>query len=162
MTCDDPDDLFRKMFDLDYYSWFRFDLIEEIADTFCDEDAYVRTKLSDYKTHRREFCQNRLCHFPQPLSGLGGYRDAEPYVFKVDREWETMRLSHLDIVTSSICNVLKLQRLALFLQSIHVANGRVQLTYGIPQHVAAADIVFPLSKDQEKALEKNGIRFSGR
>ena len=156
-NCKDIDDVFRKL--PGYYSWFNYDLIEGIIDAFCDKNADLKTRLSNYQINMRKYCKNRLYRFPHSLNGFGEHRDdTESCVFKIDKEWEEMRFSDIDTVTEIICDVLELEKVAVHLRS--ASNGCVQLTYDIPQHVAGT--VFPLTKDRKRALEKHGIRFNGK
>ena len=154
IVCVKVNDVFGML--KDYYSWFNFDLIEDIVNAFCIEDTHVKANLSSYKAHMRQYCKNLLCRFPDSLNGFGKHRDnAKSCVFKTDEQWTTMRLRDLKSVKQTICDILKLRRVALFLQA---ASGVcVELTFDIPQHVAA--IVFPLSEDQIEALKEHGIQY---
>ena len=150
----DIDNVFREL--KDYYSWFNYDLIGGIIDAFCDKDDDLKMELSDYKENMKQYCENRLCQFPDSLNGFGEHRDNnKPYIFKIDKEWSLMRLSELDAIKSIICDVLKLKRVALFLRSVE--NGCVEVTFGVPEPVA--DIVFPPSRDQVDTFKKHGIQY---
>ena len=146
----DIDNLFRKL--KHYYSWFNFDLVEGIIEEFCKDDDDVNAKLSEYKEHLRKYCENRLCEFSNRLEDRD---DVELCLFKIDKEWRTMRFSELEMIKAIICDILKLNPVVLVLQA--VGKGCVELTFSIPKDVVA--LVFPLSDAQIEKLEKQGIRF---
>ena len=139
-----------------YYSWFNFDLIEDIIKEFCKKDDDVKEKLTKYKKKMKKYCKNRLCQFPNTRDRFGEYNvNTKLCVFKIDKKWSTMRFSELNIIKSIICDVLKLKQVVLFLQA--VGKGCVELTFSIPKRVA--ELVFPPLSAQVEELEKQGIRF---
>ena len=146
----DIDNVFRKL--KHYYSWFNFDLVEGIIKKFCKDDDDVKTKLSKYKEQLKMYCENRLCEFSNCLEDRD---DVELRVFKIDKEWRTMRFSELETIETIICNILKLNRVALVLQA--VGKGCVELMFSIPKQVV--ELVFPLSVAKVKELEKQGVHF---
>ena len=146
----DIDNVFREL--KHYYSWFNYDLIEGIIEEFCKEDDDVKKKLSEYEENLRKYCENRLCKFSSCLEDRD---DAKLRVFKIDKEWRTMRFSELGTIETIICKILELNRVVLVLQA--VGNGCVELTFSIPKDVVA--LVFPLSDAQVEKLERQGIRF---
>ena len=150
----DVDDIFRIL--KDYYSWFNFDLIEDIIKGLCSNDVVLKRELCDYKDRMKQYCKNRVFEVSDLPNAFGEHRhDAKPCVFKIDEEWETMRFSELETIKTIICDVLRLRGVALFLRT--VSNGCVELTFDIPEHVA--NVVFPLSKDQVGALKAHGIQY---
>ena len=147
----DIDNVFREL--KHYYSWFNFDLVEGIIDEFCKDDDDVNAKLSEYKEQMRKYCENRLCEFSNCLEDRDDYKLC---VFKIDKEWRTMRFSELETIETIICNILKLNRVTLVLQA--VGKGCVELTFSIPKQVV--EVVFPsVSVAEVEELEKQGIRF---
>ena len=150
----DVDDIFRIL--KDYYSWFNFDLIEDIIKGLCSNNVALKRDLSDYKDSMKQYCKNRLFEVSDSPNVFGEHRgDARPCIFKIDEEWETMRFSELKTIKTIICDILRLKGVALFLRT--VSNGCVELMFDIPKHVA--DFVFPLSKDQVGALKAHGIQY---
>ena len=148
-TCSDIDDIFSKL--EGYYSWFNFDLIEVIVATFCEE---VNQKLSRYKANLKKYCRNRLCLLPDLLIG----EHSENFtlcIFKVDKEWEMIRVSEVQIVMSIICEILEIDPIAFLFRA--ACNGCIELTIDIPKHIAAA--VLPPSPVQAEALKEHGIQY---
>ena len=134
-----------------FYSWLDFDLVKDIIQEFCEEDKNVNVKLSEYKEYLRKYCENRLCEIST------NQKDKKPKcVFKIDKEWETLRFSDLEIIKEKICVILKLNRYVLALKA--VSKGCVELTYSIPKQVM--EFVFPLSVAQVEELDRQGIRLS--
>ena len=104
----------------------------------------------------KKYCKNRLCQFPNTQDGFGKCEvNTKLCVFKIDKQWSTMRFSELDRIEEIICDVLKLKQVALRLQA--VGKGCVELTFSIPKRVA--ELVFPPSSGQVEELEKQGIHF---
>ena len=94
-----------------------------------------------------KYCENRLCEFS---SCLEHGDNVQLCVFKIDKEWRTMRFSELEMIKTIICDVQKLNLVALVLQA--VSNGCVELTFSIPKNVVA--LVFPLSVTQVEEMRK--------
>ena len=158
--CGDIDDVFTKL--NGHYSWFNLDLIECIIKEFCDENYIVKKKLSGYKARMRQFCESKLCRFPDPCNEFGEYRDdTKSCEFKVDEQWSNMKLGDLEPLKTIFCNVLKLKRLALGLHAVRrCSNGCVKIMHDISEHIA--NFVFPLSKEQVEKLKKHGIEYCKR
>ena len=152
--CHDIEDVLKSL--KGYYSWFNFCLIKDIAKTFCEHDDEVTKQIKTYKDYMKIYCQKRLCKLPEDSLPLT--KDTEIRVFKIDKEWNTMRISQIKPVKRIICRVLKLKKVTLRLRS--ASNGCVELTFDIPQHIA--DIVFPLSACQVSELNENGIQYCGK
>ena len=155
-TCNDISDIFTKL--EGYYSWFNFELIEEIIAVFCEKDGEVNAKLSKYKDCFKEYCENRLCQFPDPSNGFSKSRDDSVCVFKIDRNWEAIRISEVNTIKTIICKVLDIKNITLTLRTIN--NGCIELTFNIQEHITKA--IFPPSIAQIKALKEHGVNFHGK
>ena len=137
-----------------FYSWFNHNLIKEIIETFCKNDKAVGQMMDEYSCRFKNYCKNRLCRVQR--NGFNFlHKDRTPVIFKIDREWQVMRISTIDTITAIIRHVLKVKRSTICLRS--ASNGCVELTYDIPDQVA--DMVFPLPRDQVDALEKHKIYY---
>ena len=140
-----------------YYSWFNYQLIKDIAKVLCGDSKIVKDELKKNEVRFRKYCDKRLSdYFPDETHTCG--LDIEFHVFKIDENWDTMLICQLKPVIKIIRHVLNLRKVALCLRS--AKNGCVELTFGIPKHVA--DAVFPLSKDQESKLKDHCIHYSGK
>ena len=152
--CKDVDDLFTIL-EQGYYSWFNFELIEEIVNAFCYEDATVCSELARYQLLVREHCEITLSE-----NEFGVLRDGTvSCVFKINKQQDTISFITLTVIKQTICEILKLTRVALFLQSAR-SKDCIELMYDLPVHVAQA--LFPLSQHQLEALEKQDIFYCGK
>ncbi len=137
-----------------YYSWFNYQLIELLINAFCmkDEDVMYRSKV--YKSKMEEYCKHRLCRVPA-ANGFGkGMKGSKQFSFKIDQEWNKIRINQITFATAFIAKTLKLKRVALYLRTTR--NGCVELTYDIPVRVMAA--ILPVSIDTLSMLQKHKIK----
>ena len=152
--CHDIEDVLKML--KGYYSWFNFHLIKDIAKMFCKHDDEITKQIKIYKGCMKNYCQKRLYKLPRDTLPLT--KDAEICVFKIDEEWNTMRISQIKPVKSIICSILNLKKVTLRFRS--ASTGCVELTFDIPQHIA--EIVFPLSACQVNELKENYIQYRGK
>ena len=143
--CHNINDIFTEI--KGYYSWFNYFLIQKIIKTFCRHDNDINQMIEDYKHKMKRYSKNRVCRVSQ--NGFNFLRkDRLPIVFKIDKKWDTMRVSAINTITATIRQVLNLRESTICLRT--VSNGCVELTYDLPEHVA--DIVFPLPEAQMTTL----------
>ena len=149
--CSTIEDVFMRL--KGYYSWFNYQLIKDIANVFCEDDVQLKKEFKKYKSHLSKYCEKRLHYFPEETEPPTV--DTQIYIFKIEQEWRTMTLSQVKIVKKIICQILKLQKVALRLRSVR--NGCVEMTFDIPTHLA--EVVFPLSEEKVRVLKKHKIRY---
>ena len=77
-------------------------------------------------------------------------KNFKPVVFKIDEEWEEMRIETINTTTVLISQILKLNAEALCLRTVN--SGCVEVTYEIPEHVPIS-----LTRSQQIELEEHGI-----
>ena len=135
-----------------YYSWFNYLLFEKIIKTFCKHDEDITERLKEYLRELEGYCKNRLCKVPQNGFNFSRRKNSKQIVFKIDEEWEEMRIETINTTTVLIAKILKLNRVLLCLRTVN--NGCVELTYDIPEHVTIS-----LTKSQQVALQEHGIRY---
>ena len=135
-----------------YYSWFNYLLFEKIIKTFCKHDEDITERLMEYLRELEGYCKNRLCKVPQNGFNFSRRKNSKQIVFKIDEEWEEMRIETINTTTVLIAKILKLNRVLLCLRTVN--NGCVELTYDTPEHVTIS-----LTKSQQVALQEHGIRY---
>ena len=157
----------------DYYSWFNYDLIENLIETFCAESEDVKKALQEFKknfskySERRVFVivpraessdtesgvRDRIVHFSE--CGTDRKRDVKKFIMKVDKRWNTITVKMLRRIRKTVAGILKVKKHTLHLQSVE--DGCFQMTFLIPEFVAAT--VFPLQfpTEQEPALLEAGV-----
>ena len=157
----------------DYYSWFNYDLIENLIETFCAKSEDVKEALQEFKKNfskyskRRVFVivpraessdtesgvRDRIVHFSK--WGTDRKRDVKKFIMKVDKRWNMITVKMLRHIRKTVAGILKVKKHTLHLQSVE--DGCFQMTFLIPEFVAAT--VFPLQfpTEQEPALLEAGV-----
>ena len=134
----------------DYWSWYNYYLLEEIINTFGDEDDQRR--LDDYKEQFSTFAHNRIVEFSQhPMTfgdAVGDGNARVPLLFKVDRDWDDVHINQLAEIHGNLADILEVHPHTLYLASIR--KGCILMKFLVPSSVAQA--VFPLSASQKQAL----------
>ncbi len=141
------------------YSWINVALIESIIDAFLNNDEGIQALWASYQSHYKEYCTERVCKIPMPLNGSRFLprllQKSTTIAFKIDCEWDNIRLDRLNSIRASIQRLLDLQPYTLYLRS--VKQGCVELVFEVPQHVA--DVIFPPTEEQLLALEEHHIKY---
>ena len=133
----------------DYWSWYNHYLVEEIVNTFGDQDDQRR--LDDFKENFSTFAQNRIGEFSQhemSLGAAGGDKKRRPLLFKVDKIWDNIHINQLPDIHQNLASILGVNPHTLYFASIR--QGCILMEFLIPSSVAQA--VFPLSSSQKEAL----------
>ncbi len=147
-----------------YYSWINYRMIENIIQEFCHSDIDIPKALETYKEFFKMYCEERKVKGP-PMPPLNGCRLQllppsyfKKVNFKIDGAWDYIRYENIDLCRTIITQVLDVVPDTLYLTTVE--KGCVQLTFEISTHVA--DVLFPLTDEQNQDLEDNGIRYFGK
>ena len=140
----------------DYYSWFNHSLIENIINTFCMKSQHVIDRLQVFRMNFSEYSKQRVSECV-PSNGFGHGRgsDVKKLVLKVDKKWSIARVEQMTRIRNIVAKILKVKKHTLYLRAVE--NGCFQMTFIIPEFVAAT--IFPLQfpTEQEAALSKVGV-----
>ena len=134
----------------DYLSFFHYEMIEHIIDDF--GTSADKTQLKSYKSKLDEYCTHRLFECP-PQYGYSCKSQHASIAVKLDEDLEVFTVKQLKQFWSRLARHLQLSEYALRLVSVE--EGCMQLLFQIPSF--AAPLVFPLSPEQETALEEDNI-----
>ena len=126
--------------------------LRKFIKTFCKHDDDVTERLKEYLRELEGYCKNRLCKVPQNGFNSSRRKNSKLVVFKIDKEWEEMRIETINTTTVLIAKILKLNRVLLCLRTVN--NGCVELAYDIPEHVTVS-----LTESQQVTLQEHGIRY---
>ena len=139
-----------------YCSWFNHLLVENIIKTFCEDDDKLSHKWEKFKEKRAEYCESRLCQCPLDQFGEDyPHADTTPVVMKIDKKWNIVKVSQLDVILDTVAQILKIKPHNLYLRA--VKNGCIELTFYIPSFIAIRCL--PPSTEQITALQNEGISF---
>ena len=133
-----------------FYSFFGYNLIEEIIATFGTDDD--KRRLAEYEPRFTEFCKRRVYECPIEAFGRKS-KDDFLLVVKLKDELEKYTLQAVSAFRSTLCEVFGLPDGVL--QFIGAEEGCVEL------HFAAASslesVIFPLSGRQRERLRGEGV-----
>ena len=139
-----------------YTSWFNHLLIENLIETFFNDNHIIRTKLQDFRDHFKEYCQSRLSKCPQEGWGSLFQRNASKLIIKVDREWTVAKVGQIPYIRDTIAKILGLQKQTLYLRTVR--NGCIELIFLVPKFVADAAFPFSVEPDETaNALSRAGV-----
>ena len=131
----------------DGYSFFNYGLIEDIIMELGSTDD--EKMLQKYKEHLKVYCERSIFEIPHSYGPPG---DCLVFMNGND-EFEKYTVNEVDRFIFKLTEIFNITRHTLRLVSIK--KGSIQLTFHIPDFVAK--VIFPLSRDQERALEGEGI-----
>ena len=134
-----------------YCSWFNHLIIQNITNTFCNEDEDLKRKWREFQEKVREYCERRVIDCPEDQYGEDNTTiDRKSMVMKVDYNWDTIKVSQLFCIRNSVAKVLKIKRCNLYLRTVQ--NGCVKVCFYVPTYIKIND---PQSLKGE--LQKVGI-----
>ena len=139
-----------------FCSWFNHLLVENIIETFCDDDDKLLQKWERFKERFAKYCKARL--YKCPLDQFGedhphAYGHTTPVVMKVDYEWRSVRVSQLRVVMDAIAQILNVKPYNVYLRAVQ--NGCVELLIRLPSHVAIDCL--PPTAEQITALQHKAV-----
>lgn len=133
-----------------YCSWFNHLLVENIIETFCEDDEKILQKWEAFKQKFAKYCEGRLCKCPQDQFGEDSLQaGTTSVVMKIDCHWKTVKVKQLAIVRDTVSQFLAIKPYNLYLRA--VKNGCVELLFYVPTFVAVKFI--PPSAEQVLALQ---------
>ena len=150
---EDPSTTVTKVWNIigDYFSFFDYDILELIADTLgTDED---KQNMTGYKEDFLVYASRRL------FIEIPSENDLSPSKWKVlmfviiDSSYDDCEIGHLKRLQTNLSKIFNLSEGILQLR--RVRKGSVQLVFEIPDFIA--NKIFPLSPDQESALQELGV-----
>jgi len=137
----------------DRCSWFNHSFIEQIIKMYRKGNKKIEKAHKEYCTHLQRYCKRRVRKCPLKNEfGSGGKKDIR-MVMKVDREWDNIRIEHVEEVVFNVARILNVQRHVLTLSSVQY--GCAQLTLLVPSYLP--DAVFPLTAQQEAFMVEIGV-----
>ena len=135
----------------DYFSFFNYKIIERIIKVFGTKDDQEAVRL--YKETFERYCKRRVFECPPHIYGSRSESGHAHLVVKKDNVLDNFRMNQLGVFRYKLCRILQVSQHTL--QLLSVEEGCLQLTFQIPAFVQ--HLVFPLSADQEKLLQAEGV-----
>ena len=136
-----------------YYSWFNHDLLKGLINTFCKKRRNVKKCLAQFEQSFHKYSTERVSEYVQ--YGSVRQTDVRELVLKVDKKWEVVDVKQVVQIQNTVADILKIEKCTLYLRTVE--NGCFQMTFLIPEFVAAT--VFPLKfpREQKAALLEAGV-----
>jgi len=134
-----------------YISFFNYDIIDLIVNELGTQED--KQELQKYKDEFQLYAKRRVYEcLPQfgPVSKTG---QANIFV-KVDAHYESYTVQELRGFQQRLSNILRISSQRV-LHLCRVEKGCFQLTFQVPS--AVQQKIFPLSSEQERALEAEGV-----
>ena len=135
----------------DYFSFFNYHVLEHIVDELgTDQD---RVELQNYKKAFDEYSKRRVYECP-PEYGPKSNADHADLVVKLDSVYEKFTVKELKKFEYRLSRIFCVTPQSV-LHLCRVEEGCLQLIFQVPSFVQQE--IFPLSSEQESALEAEGV-----
>ncbi|XP_064385325.1 uncharacterized protein LOC135334177 isoform X4 [Halichondria panicea] len=132
----------------DYFSFFNYEIVDQITNSLGTDEDKENMKL--YKTCFIEYARRRLVK--EEISS-DSREDTVTMIVKLDSSYDNCELSRLKLFEWNLSSILNLNDVVLKLGKID--DGCIELTFLLPSFITSD--IFPLSTDQERALQSQGV-----
>ena len=138
-----------------YFSFFDYDVLEMITDTLgTDQD---KQEFAEYKEHFKTYARRRLFTVqsisPENHPSTSTSKGNMLMIVVLDSSYDNCEIGHLKRLQTNISEVLNVHKGVLQLRK--VKKGSVHLMFEISNFITKD--IFPLSPDQESALQELGV-----
>ena len=130
----------------DYFSFFNYHVIEHIIEELGTEEE--RAEVQRYKKDFYQYAKRRIFECP-PEFGIVSDADHADIFVKVDSQYDKYTVEQTEVFCYELSETLHLSSQGI-LRLCRIDKGCFQLMFQIPTFVQCE--IFPLSKEQEKAL----------
>ena len=132
----------------DYFSFFDYYMVELITNRLgTDVD---KENMRQYKTDFIEYAKRRVV---KGEIRSNSREDTVTMIVKLDSTYDNCEMSRLKLFESNLSSILNLNDGVLKL--VKIDDGCIELTFSLPYFITSD--IFPLSTDQERALQSQGV-----
>ena len=135
----------------DYFSFFNYHIIEHIIKELGTEED--KAELQRYKKDFNQYAKRRIFECPTDVGPKSDADHADIFV-KVDSQYDNYTVEQVEGFRRKLSKILHLSSKGI-LRLCRVDKGCFRLMFQIPSFVQQE--VFPLSREQEMALEDEGV-----
>ena len=135
----------------DYFSFFNYHIIEHIIKELGTEED--KAELQRYKENFNQYAKRRVFECLPEFGPVSDDDHADIFV-KVDSLYENYTIVQIEVFRHKLSEILRLSSQGI-LRLCRVDKGCFQLMFQVPSFVQKG--IFPLSREQEKALEAKGV-----
>ena len=131
----------------EYWSWYNYDLLEDLIEDFKME----KTDLTKYLEKYASYLKKRLPKSQDNFSfGTRCRRGQKQLLIKVDKDWDTIPLGQIRTLHHKIAEILEVPSKVLYLSS--VSKGCICLEFLVPESMAIL-----LCESQKESLMAVGV-----
>ena len=135
----------------DYFSFFNYHIIEHIIKTLGTKKDKAR--LQRYKEDFNQYAKRRVFECPPEFGAVSDADHADIFV-KVDSQYDNYTVVEIEGFRHKLSDILRVSSQGI-LRLCRIDKGCFQLMFQVPSFVQQE--IFPLSKEQEKALAAMGV-----
>ena len=135
----------------DYFSFFNYHIIEHIIKELGTEED--KAELQSYKKDFSQYAKRRIFECLPEFGAVSDADHADIFV-KIDSQYENFTVEQIEEFRHKLSEILRVSSQGI-LRLCRVDKGCIQLMFQVPSFVQQE--VFPLSKEQEKALAAMGV-----
>ena len=135
----------------EYFSFFNYQLIEHIIKSLGTRED--KASLQKYKDTFNQYAKRRVFECLPEFGPVCDSDHADIFV-KVDSQYDNYKVAEIERFQNKLSEILRISPQGI-LRLCRVNKGCVQLMFQVPSFVQ--EKIFPLSKEQEKALATVGV-----
>ena len=135
----------------DYFSFFNYHIVEHIIKMLGTKED--RAGLWMYKEFFDKYAKRRIFECWPEFGPVSDANHADVFV-KVDSQYENYTVAEMKVFCHKLGETLRVSSQGI-LRLCRVEKGCIQFTFQVPSFVQQE--IFPLSSEQEKALEAEGV-----
>ena len=136
-------EVFSKVTTGNYWTFFNYELLESVINTFCKEDESITVDLDSYITSFKSYCERRLYEVPAPSlkTDMPNSGPMLKFHIKLDKNFN-VSVNDIKNIQHVISKLLDIKHLYL----VNITAGCIELTF---QCFKEFDAVFPVRKHEE-------------
>ena len=131
-----------------YWSFFDYETVTSIINTYCKNDADLQEEVESYISSFKIYCQRRLCEVPIDNFETEIHKKTTKLYVKMDENF-TISLNEVKRIEAKVSGLLDTD-----LYLLTVKEGCIELIFSCLRKI---NLLFPLNSQQEEDLLKMGV-----
>ena len=132
----------------DYFSFFDYEMVDHITNNLGTGEDQEKMKL--YKNEFIKYAKRRVV---KGEISSNSREDTDTVIVKLDSAYDNCEMGRLKLFQRNLSSILNLNDGVLKL--LKIDDGCIELTFSLPSFTTSD--IFPLSTDQEHALQGQGV-----
>ena len=134
-----------------YFSFFNYRILEYIIEELGTEED--KSRLQTYKVHFNKYAKKKIFECPLEFGPASDAGHAD-IIVKLDVEYEKFTVADIELFCHKLSEIVNVSYQGI-LSLRRIDKGCFELTFQVPSFVQQK--IFPLSREQEMALEEEGV-----